>query len=637
MDYKKRYGLKEAPFGLSPDPEFFFPSETHRDALETLLYSIQSKEGFIQITGPPGTGKSMLLRKILKEMGDSVVVGLILHSNIQAGDLLPIIMQDLKIDTSRVNLPSRGNLVPLFRDFLLDQARAGNQVIIIVDEAQNLPDETLEELRMLSNLETEKAKLLQIILVGQVELEQRIRSEGLKQLSQRITVRYRLKPLTREETRSYIFHRLEIASLNRGETLVAFRPGVLGAIHKYSQGIPRLINIVCERCLMAAFIGGEDRISRRHLNKAILSIDGAAALVPGRLYFRPATWGLLMVFFLMVGLWGYLRVNPDLPLVSRALSSLTTAMTDAAPPQPPTYRNQPTPVEKKPDPVAIKTPEPEPPAQQPELSVVMEMPPRQPGPVINEFSFMDQWITLPPGVVQVGLINKARGTLLMVKQKKGEFFRSTEMPVSWPYPSGVYMAGYSPQDTPFIFHPEMAYIQKLELDNPDFWQLIRTGSKTITPLIVLASFDLLEKPPEQGGGDSVRRVVQNWADTWRSMDTEKLMGYFSNVTAIYTLGREQPLVYSKTRMKAIKRDILEQSRFIRLNFSEPICLINPLEPHLAYAVFHQTYQSKTFQDRGTKVLYFRRLDTDAAQSDWKITGKLWIPDPDITIADPMTP
>ena len=268
MNYKNHYGLKEAPFRLSPDPDFFFPSETHRDALETLLYSIRSGEGFIQITGKPGTGKSMLLRKILQDMEDTVVVGLILHSNIQAGDLLQILMQDLKIDISQVSSLSRGNLVPLFRDFLLDQARDGNQVIIIVDEAQNLPDDTLEELRMLSNLETEKTKLLQIILVGQLELEEKITHNRLSQLAQRITIRYRLKPLTREETRSYIFHRLEIASLSRETNFISFQTGVIGAIHKYTGGIPRLINIVCERCLMAACIQGTGMIFQEPFKKS---------------------------------------------------------------------------------------------------------------------------------------------------------------------------------------------------------------------------------------------------------------------------------------------------------------------------------------------------------------------------------
>jgi len=643
LDYKKRYGLKQAPFRLSPDPDFFFPSETHRDALETLLYSIRSGEGFIQITGQPGTGKSMLLRKILREIGDSVVVGLILHSNIQARDLIPIIMQDLKIDISGVNLPSRGNLIPLFRDFLLAQAEAGNQVIIIVDEAQNLPDETLEELRMLSNLETEKTKLLQIILVGQLELEERISPDRLRQLSQRITIRYRLKPLTLVETRSYIFHRLEIAAINRDTIQISFQPGVLGSIHKYSGGIPRLINIVCERSLMAAYIQGSSRISSYHLKKAILSIDGEPAKEPGFLSFRPTTWVLFAVFLLMAGLWGYLRTNPDLPLVSKAFSFLKPAIIDFNPRTITDFKTE-TETYKIPrlpekDPVhgvreAQASPAPK------ALSQPSPKPEPEPEPEKNTLSSAARWMTLPQGVEQVGLINIEKGTLAMVKKKDGELFCSKEIQVNWPYPQGIYMAGYSRQKKPFIFHPEIAYLKKIELDNPEFWQMIRTGERTrITPLIALNSENMLEKdltPEAHQEINLVHRVVLDWADTWRSMNFEKLMEYFSNVTSVHDLEMDHPLVFSKTRMESIKKEILQQSSFIRLNLSEPICLINPLDPNLAYAVFHQTYQSKTYQDRGTNVLYFRRLDNDSARPDWKITGKLWILDPDMTIGQ-ITP
>ena len=646
MDYKKRYGLKEAPFRLSPDPDFFFPSETHRDALETLLYSIRAGEGFIQITGPPGTGKSMLLRKILKEIGDSVVVGLILHANIEARDLLHMLMQDLNIDTSGVTLPSRGNLIPLFRDFLLDQARAGKQVIIIVDEAQNLPDETLEELRMLSNLETEKAKLLQIILVGQLELEQRITPDRLSQLAQRITIRYRLKPLTRAETRSYIYHRLEIAAINREVIPVAFQTGVMGVIHRYTRGVPRLINIVCERSLMAAFVQGTSRISKTHVKKAILSIDGEVDYNGGKPLFRPLTYGLFAVFLVAAALWGYLRAHPELPLESRTVSSFEAAMADFRP-QAETYKipRLPEKTVVQPDPA-----HPEPPnetarttPESPGATVAMEprqspaSDPAQELSPVNAFAYADQWISLPQGVEQVGLINIDTGTLVMVRKKNNQLFRSGEIEVAWPYPQGVYMAGYAGPEQRFIFHPEITFLKRIDLASPRFWRMIRTGNKNrITPLVALSSSSRITRAIDPGA-DTVQRMVSDWAETWRSMDLEKIMFYFSNVTAIYDLAMDQPLVYSKSRMNAIKQSILQQSNFIRLNLSDPICLINPMNPNQAYAVFHQTYQSNAYQDRGTKVLYLRRLSSASADPQWKITGKLWILDPDIKATHPVTP
>ncbi len=586
MDYKKRYGLKEAPFRLSPDPDFFFPSETHRDAMETLLYAIRAGEGFIQITGHPGTGKSMLLRKILKEIGDSVVVGLILHANIEAGDLLPILMQDLKIDISGVPLPSRSNLIPLFRDFLLAQAQGGKQVIIIVDEAQNLPDETLEELRMLSNLETEKAKLLQIILVGQLELEQRITPARLSQLSQRITIRYRLKPLNLEETRAYIFHRLEIAAVNRDIISVAFRTGVMGAIHRYSRGIPRLINIVCERALMAAYIQGDSQISRPHVKKAILSIDGDHDTAEKSFLYRPVTYWLFAALLVIVGLWAYFHTNLDLSLVSQTLSS-----------------------QKRPTNVSA----------------------------INGFAHTRKWITLPRGVEQVGLINIDKGVLVMVRKKNNELVQSDEVKVEWPYPQGVYMAGYSSHKEPFIFHPEITYLKTIQLDNPNFWQMVRNGNKNcITPLVAvnLPSQLTMDITP---GSDTVQQMVNGWAQTWRTMDLEKIMGYFNYVTATYDLAMDHPLVYSKAQMHAIKQNILQHSKFVQLDLTNPICLVNPLDPNAAYAVFYQTYRSSTYQDRGTKVLYLRRFNSASAEIQWKITGKLWILDSNFKTENTMTP
>ncbi len=321
MDYKKLYHLKEAPFNLTPDPDFFFPSKTHKIALETLLYSIKSKEGFVQITGEPGTGKSMLLRKILKKIEDSVVICLLLHTNIKAHSLLPAIMHDLKIDTSRLKPRNHENLISLFKQFLLKKLEAGKHVIIIADEAQNMPDDTLEELRMLSNLETEKTKLLQIILVGQIELEHIITPNRLSQLYQRITIRYRLNPLTKKETESYIFHRLRIASMDGKTNLVKFKKGVINKIFKWSKGIPRLINIISERALMASFINKSEQITKQHIKKGLLSIQGEPRIKSNRQGLF--TFFYICIFLLIfIGIFKYSKIN---------LNQFSTTMSLTAP------------------------------------------------------------------------------------------------------------------------------------------------------------------------------------------------------------------------------------------------------------------------------------------------------------------
>ena len=229
-----------------------------------------------------------------------------------------------------LNLPmakksQREYLITVFRDFLIKNVVDGKQVIIIVDEAQNLPDETLEELRMLSNLETEKSKLLQIILVGQLELEEKISNIHLRQLAQRITIRYRLQPLTKKETKSYIFHRLNIAANPRDFSPLSFKPGVINKIYKYTQGIPRLINIVCERSIMAAFVDGSSIINKNHYKKALLSIEGEKLIqdIPAN---RARTTALLFILFLTIGAWVFINQPLLKNIISVNLQNQLTAI-----------------------------------------------------------------------------------------------------------------------------------------------------------------------------------------------------------------------------------------------------------------------------------------------------------------------
>ncbi|MBN2468698.1 MAG: AAA family ATPase, partial [Deltaproteobacteria bacterium] len=224
MAYEEFFGLKDTPFRLTPDPEYYFPSDVHKEALQTLLYSIRAGEGFVQITGEPGTGKTLILRTIMRQLGSKVTTALILNPSLSPSELLRVILEDLGLDPLQTEEKPKEALLRYFRDTLLEKARHGIKTVIIIDEAQNLPNETMEELRLLSNLETEKEKLLQIILVGQVELEKKLRNPELKQLNQRITIRYRLKPLSKQDAIAYIYHRINVAG---GGEHIRFSPRVL--------------------------------------------------------------------------------------------------------------------------------------------------------------------------------------------------------------------------------------------------------------------------------------------------------------------------------------------------------------------------------------------------------------------------
>ncbi len=266
--YQEYYGLKEKPFALTPDPQFLYLSDSHRTAIESLLYGIQQKEGFMVITGDIGTGKTTICRALLEKLDKNVKTAVIFNSFLTEGKLLESILIDFGL------LPrgrTKHDRINALNQFLLQSLSRGENAVLIIDEAQNLSVPVLEQIRMLSNLETEKEKLLQIILLGQLELEQKFHSNELRQLNQRVAIRHRLPPLTRTETESYISQRLMVAG-SQGST--TFSKLALDEIYKFSKGTPRLINLLCDRALLGGFVEQTYHIDRGIIKKAKDSLSG---------------------------------------------------------------------------------------------------------------------------------------------------------------------------------------------------------------------------------------------------------------------------------------------------------------------------------------------------------------------------
>ena len=248
--YLQYFGLNEAPFSITPDPAFVYLSEAHREALAHLMYGVGQggAGGFVQLTGEVGTGKTTLCRCLLEQVPDDCQVALVLNPLMTPRELLATICEELGIDTTG-RADSSKALVDALNAHLMEQHAAGRRVVIIIDEAQNLSPEALEQVRLLTNLETAKHKLLQMVLLGQPELRRLLQRQDLRQLAQRITARYHLVPLSQEETRAYVLHRMQVAGSPRNP----FRKSALRALYRRSGGVPRLINIIADRALAAAY------------------------------------------------------------------------------------------------------------------------------------------------------------------------------------------------------------------------------------------------------------------------------------------------------------------------------------------------------------------------------------------------
>ncbi len=281
--YLEHFGLRELPFQLTPDTDYFFGDVSHHEALNVLLVALRSGEGFLKITGEVGTGKTLLCRMLLNSLGEDFITAYIPNPMMNAVAMRMALADELQIDYPR-NL-GQHRLLKLINDRLIAHATAGRRVVLCVDEAQSMPRESMEALRLLSNLETEKDKLLHIVLFGQPELDERLAEPGIRQLRQRITFSYHLKPITRGDLSGYLNHRLVVAG---GTGNRFFGEDATAEIYRRSKGIPRLINILSHKAMMAAFGRGDSRIQRSHVRAAAVDTFGA-----------PRSWGRFWRFGLV--------------------------------------------------------------------------------------------------------------------------------------------------------------------------------------------------------------------------------------------------------------------------------------------------------------------------------------------------
>ena len=328
--YTSFFGLQEKPFAITPDPRYLYLSERHAEALAHLLYGINEAGGFIQLTGEVGTGKTTVIRSLLEQLPGHAEVALILNPRVTPAEFLLTICEELHLQVPEHGRDSTKVLMDLLGHYLLEAHARGRRVVLIVDEAQNLSPQTLEQVRLLTNLETATTKLLQIILIGQEELRTLLEQADLRQLAQRITGRYHLSPLSREETAGYVKHRMRVA----GATAEAFTPSALKEIHRLSGGIPRVINVVCDRALLGAFTREDHRVGASYVRQAAAEVYGRPVPAP---WLRWATIGAVAAAIVLVGIgaWTFLANRVDAPTAAGdATAAATTTPVDPAPTTP---------------------------------------------------------------------------------------------------------------------------------------------------------------------------------------------------------------------------------------------------------------------------------------------------------------
>lgn len=266
--YKEFFGLRANPFNVNPDPRYLFLTRHTEEALACLTYGIQSRKGFVLLTGEVGTGKTTLINKLLEWLRlQQVATAFIFNSRLNTAQFLDYMMADFGIPCDSKD---KSQILLRLYNWLLDRYRAGETAVLIVDEAQNLTEEVLEEIRMLTNLETFTEKLLQIVLVGQPELEEKLRQPQLRQLRQRLSLRAKTHEFTLTETKAYVQQRLRIAGSNGQEI---FDPEAVVSIHRYANGIPRVINLLCEHCLVSAFVDQQNVIKPAVVDNVARDLD----------------------------------------------------------------------------------------------------------------------------------------------------------------------------------------------------------------------------------------------------------------------------------------------------------------------------------------------------------------------------
>ncbi len=617
--YKEHFGFAKRPFENTPDPSFLFLSASHREVLASLIYGINSAKGFILISGDVGTGKTTLVQALLKQINPSYLTLNIINPKLVFSDLMTLLAKKLGIQSGTKN-PLE--ILDDIQKRLKEIDMRGQRTILIIDEAHLLSEQALEDIRLLSNIESHDRKLIQIVLVAQSEIHNILQMESVRPLKQRIMINRILTPLNKKDTWSYIAHRLMIA----GSDSQIFNKKALYLIWKRSQGIPRLINHICDNALLIGYSLKANTIGPDIIKEVIDDMDAGYPdnAETSKLSIKTAWFGLaILAIFLIIG--GYVSIKclqdkrPSMQIcypISKGNSIKRDAM--------PIYDSmigkdtlQGTKTESAHSAPAYTK-------KWPGQGISRD------NPITTDHSqgkIISVWtndVYLPAGSHFISICPQ-EGTAALWKGNESAIPELKEqIKYDWPFSEGLYvMVKYKGHPFLFGFGQFPLLWDMVSTMDIDLWQkLSDISDDDFVAMAVSCRKD--QKDSSLKDTIELRNIVHKWANAWKNKEIKDLMDFYSNLITTYFLDKAKPVVYSKRELLTIKQNVLKRSGLIELSISDPVCLINPGNHHMATVYFHQSYKSEIYEDEGTKILYFSRVIHEK-EGKWKIVARLWVP------------
>lgn len=629
IPYLDYLGLSEKPFGLTPDTDFYFESETHKEALEHLKFFLGQGEGIALIYGEVGSGKTILSRMFLNSLDKSVYnTALILNPIMGEEEFIKEIMVELGIPQED---PSKKNLLDNLSNFLIDEHKKGRDTILVIDESQVLSARLLELIRILSNIETEKEKIIHTVLFAQTEFMDILHKPEMKNLSQRITVVYKLKSFSEKETRAYITFRLYKAG-SKGS--LHFSDAAVQIIHKTSQGCPRLINMICDRCLLVLYSQSKNIVSEQ-IVESVLSDESILFLKQTRpdmknmkrRFFMPGIIILLLLIFVALFLFND-NVHKVLTLPFKKSSQPKTVVAAKAP-EDAKATEQPKPAIAKP---VIYSPYYLVSADSGEYALICEKDTKKLHLYISENNNFKLLKSFP---LILGKIHSHSNNLKDPSIPEGIFFLTRFMQVPGirdVYGYGAFVLNYP---NPITFKKDRnegwlwlhGHLKNKNLGEDlkdtklgiaienDAVKEIRSLVKTNgTPITIVEKIEQVDRSTHDVLQKEVQLFIDSWKNAWENLQIEKYLGYYSK-----DFLNSQKMNWDT--YKQIKKNVNKNKKFIRITIEKPFLLLYPKQAgNLAVVRFIQKYSSDNFSDESIKVLYMQKYG-----SEWKIIGEDTIP------------